>query len=172
MICFNLEQKRFLSIKTDVFGHSRLSQVKAGAQSRCIVIIPPCTYSILRYCILTPICSIETIRDPRETFLTYINLLGNFTHPTSEANWTTRGVWPTEIAIEVPDYSCLNLIRSREERPPPTHKLTHWSGGGGCNQGVGRQRGHLREKGKQTVILRSSQKTWTFCVVATLALQA
>ena len=90
MICFNLEQKRLLSIKTDVFGHSRLSQVKAGAQSRCIVIIPPCTYSILRYCILTPICSIETISDPRETFVTYINLLITSSLQPVVLIWTCR----------------------------------------------------------------------------------
>ena len=54
------------------------------------------------------------------------------------------------IAIEVSDYSCLKLIRNEENDcppPPSTPKLTHWGGGGGYNQGVGRQVGHLRRKG-------------------------
>ena len=60
---------------------------------------------------------------------------------------------------------------------PPTHKLTHWSSGGGYNQGVGEQEGHLRKRGEQTVLLRPSQKTdveTPRCSrsLATLALQA
>ena len=53
------------------------------------------------------------------------------------------------IAIEVSDYSCLKLIRNEENDcpPPSTPKLTHWGGGGGYNQGVGRREGHLRRKG-------------------------
>ena len=60
---------------------------------------------------------------------------------------------------------------------PLTHKLTHWSSGGGYNQGVGEQEGHLRKEGEQTVLLRCSQKTDVDnerCLrsLATLALQA
>ena len=100
-----------------------------------------------------------SISDPCETLVTHINQLGNFTHHTSEASWTTRGVWPMEIAIEFL-ISPLPSWNEAEENdlPLPTHTLTHWSGGRGCNQGVGEQGGHLREKREQTVLLRSLQK--------------
>ena len=87
-------------LTNDVFGPSRLSRVKAGAQSRCIVIIPPCAYPLSQTCVCTAICPVETFSDPGETLVNNINQLGNFTHPTCEASWTTRGVWPMEIAIE------------------------------------------------------------------------
>ena len=83
------------------------------------MIIPPCAYRLYRdiaYTVhSTPIHPMETISEPGETLVTHINQLGDFTHPTSEASWTTRGVWPIKIAIGIPDYSCPKLIRSRGE---------------------------------------------------------
>ena len=123
----------------DVFGPSCRSRVKAGAQSRCTMIILPCAYCLSRYCIYIPICTIETIFDPCETLVTHINQLENFTHLTSEASWTTRGSWPMEIArvfliIPAPSWQG---AEENDLPSPPTHKLTHWRGKGECNQRVG-----------------------------------
>ena len=77
--------------------------------------ILPCAYCVAQDCISTPTCPIETISDLCETLGTKINQLENFTHPTGEDSWATRGTEPIGIAIEVPDYSCPKLMRSRGE---------------------------------------------------------
>ena len=74
--------------------------------------------------------------------MTFITQLGKFTVKPAELEncdnqyqlhlMTSR---PIGIAIEIPDFSCPNLVRSRVEGPP-TYKLTHWSGGGVCSHGV------------------------------------
>ena len=55
-----------------------------------------------------------------------------------------------EIAIGIPDYSCLFLSEADKKQrrmTAPPHKLTHWSGGRGCNQGVGEQGGSPEGRG-------------------------
>ena len=80
-----------------------------------------------------------------------------------------------EIAIGIPDYSCLFLSEADKKQrrtafpPPPTCKLTHWSGGRGCNQGVGEQGRHLRKDGEQHWLYKPSRQEMAVSLIHCIA---
>ena len=51
----------------------------------------------------------------------------------------------------------------------PTHKLTHWSGGRGCNQGVGEQGSHLRKDGEQHWLYKPSRQEMAVSLIHCIA---